>query len=81
MADEKGEVSPRNTLNELTSKEWIQETKSWFRQKGLGANHDHAKIEREHPAPYSFQDVARLITFFTKKGQSVLDPFCGVGSQ
>ena len=80
MADEKGVVSPRNMLNELTSTEWIQETKSWFRQKGLGANHAHAKIEREHPAPYSFQDVARLITFFTKKGQSVLDPFCGVGS-
>ena len=73
-------VDPRNTLNNLNSKEWIQETKSYFRQKGLGANHEHAKIEREHPAPFSFQDVGRLIQFFTKEGESVIDPFCGVGS-
>ncbi len=80
MSDEKKVVSPKNTLNDLTSTEWVQETKSWFRQKGLGANHEHAKIEREHPAPYSFQDIGKLIRFFTKKGENVFDPFCGVGS-
>ena len=78
--DEGGEVSPRNTLNDLNAKEWIQETKSYFRQKGLGSGHKHAQIEREHPAPFSFQDVGRLIGFFTKRGESVIDPFCGVGS-
>jgi DNA modification methylase len=73
-------VDPRNSLNNLTGKEWLPETKSFFYQKGLGAKHPHAQIERQHPAPYSFQDIARLVLFFTKEGNSVLDPFGGVGS-
>lgn len=73
-------VDPRNTLNELNGSQWLPETKSFFYQKGLGAKHPHAQIERQHPAPYSFQDIAHLITFFTKKGMRVLDPFGGVGS-
>ena len=54
--------------------------KELFYQKGLGSKHPHAQIERQHPAPYSFQDIEHLITFFTKKGMRVLDPFGGVGS-
>ena len=73
-------VSDRNTLNDLTGGQWLPETKSFFYQKGLGSKHPHAQIERQHPAPFSFQDVEHLITFFTKKGMSVLDPFGGVGS-
>lgn len=73
-------VDPRNSLNDLTGKEWLPETKSFFFQKGLGSKHPHAQIERLHPAPYSFQDIGRLILFFTKKGDKVLDPFGGVGS-
>ncbi len=73
-------VNPRNALNDLTGGEWLLETKSFFYQKGLGSKHPHAQIERQHPAPFSFQDVSHLITFFTKKGMHVLDPFGGVGS-
>lgn len=73
-------IDPRNKLNELTGQEWIQETKSFWFQKGLGNSHEHAKIERQHPAPFSFQDVKRLIEFFTKRNQIVLDPFSGVAS-
>lgn len=73
-------VDKRNKLNDLTGGQWLPETKSFFYQKGLGASHPHAQIERQHPAPYSYQDVEHLITFFTKKGMSVLDPFGGVGS-
>ena len=69
-----------NKLNDLTGREWIRETTSVWIQKGLGASHEEARIEREHPAPFSFQDVARLIRFFTKRGMTVLDPFCGVAS-
>lgn len=75
-----GVVDPRNTLNDLTGKEWIPETKSYLYQRGLGASHPHAQIERQHPAPYSFQDIAKIIAFFTKKGMIVLDPFGGIGS-
>lgn len=74
------EVDPRNKLNELSSKEWIPETVSVWGQRGLGANHADAQIERKHPAPFSFTDVSRLIRFFTKTEDTVLDPFVGVGS-
>ena len=80
MTDETPEVSPRNTLNALTAKEWIQETVSVWRQKGLGAKHKDTFFEKLHPAPYSYTDVSRLVRFFTKPGQTVLDPFLGIGS-
>lgn len=70
----------RNQLNDLTATEWIGETVSVWTQRGLGVNHPEAEIERKHPAPFSFTDVSRLIRFFTKKGELVLDPFVGVGS-
>ncbi len=73
-------IHPKNCLNDLTGAQWLPETKSFFYQKGLGANHPHAQIERQHPAPFAFQDVEHLVTFFTKKGMTVLDPFGGVGS-
>ena len=75
-----GVVDKRNSLNDLTGKEWIPETKSYMFQKGLGASHPHAQIEKQHPAPFSFQDIESLVKFFTKTGMSVLDPFGGVGS-
>lgn len=75
-----GTVDKRNPLNDLTGKDWLPETKSFFYQKGLGANHPEAQIEKLHPAPYSFQDIGHLVRFFTKKGMKVLDPFGGVGS-
>ncbi len=79
MDDEKP-VDPRNTLNDLNGSKWLPATKSFLYQKGLGAKHPHAQIERQHPAPYSFQDIEQLVAFFTKKGMRVLDPFGGVGS-
>jgi DNA modification methylase len=74
------QVSPRNKLNDLTAKEWLPETVSVWRQKGLGANHPDAQIEKQHPAPFSFTDICRLVRFFTKADQLVLDPFVGIGS-
>lgn len=73
-------VDPRNQLNDLTAREWIPETVSVWNQRGLGAGHPDAQIERQHPAPFSFTDVGRLVRFFTKRGHTVLDPFVGVGS-
>lgn len=75
-----GVVDPRNSLNDLTGKDWLPETKSFCYQKGLGADSPEAQIEKQHPAPYSFQDIGHLIRFFTKKNMKVLDPFGGVGS-
>lgn len=75
-----GKPDARNPLNDLTSTEWLPETISVWTQRGLGAGHVDAQIERQHPAPFSFTDVSRLVRFFTKRGGVVLDPFVGVGS-
>ncbi|WP_297589908.1 DNA methyltransferase [uncultured Mobiluncus sp.] len=80
VVEEAPKVDPRNKLNDLTGSEWMPLTKSFTYQKGLGTKHPHAQIERQHPAPFSFQDISQLISFFTKKGMTVLDPFGGVGS-
>ena len=75
-----GVVHPRNKLNDLTGKEWIQETSTIWYQRGLGANHKFAQIEKQHPAPFPYSMIERLVKFFTKKDAIVLDPFCGVSS-
>lgn len=80
VVEEAPKVDPRNKLNDLTGTEWMPLTKSFTYQKGLGSKHPHAQIERQHPAPFSFQDISQLISFFTKEGMTVLDPFGGVGS-
>ncbi len=73
---ERGFYSPGNKLNELTGKEWIKFTKSWFvhnppRRKGG---------ELLHPAKYPETLVQEFVEFFTKPGQWVLDPMLGTGS-
>lgn len=73
-------VHPDNRLNELPAKTWVQETCSVWFQKGLGKDSPQARIEREHPAPFSFTDIMRLVKYFTKSEDKVLDPFCGVAS-
>lgn len=70
----------RWTLNDLSGQEWVQLTKSFLFQRGLGANHPETKYEKLHPGTFSYQDAQRLIHFFTKKGQRVLDPMMGVAS-
>lgn len=77
---EESSFALNNPLNDLTAKEWLPETVTVFAQKGLGASNKDAKIEKLHPAPFSFQDVGRLIQFFTKERDYVLDPFSGVAS-
>jgi DNA modification methylase len=79
-AEMPGKVDPRNKLNFLTAREWIPETVTVWTQRGLGAGHPDAQIERQHPAPFSFTDVSRLIKLFSKPGDVILDPFNGIGS-
>jgi DNA modification methylase len=37
-------------------------------------------LKSQHPATFAEKDIERLILFFTKKGETVLDPFVGSGS-
>jgi len=77
---ERTKTPRQNKLNDLDAKEWLSESVSVWSQRGLGASHPDAQIERLHPAPFSFTDVSRLIRLFTKRDMTVLDPFAGVGS-
>ena len=73
-------MHPGNELNSLTGKDWIKLTKSFWFQTGLGKGHNDTRIEREHPAPFSYKDIQKLIAMFTQPGMTTLDPFCGVAS-
>lgn len=111
----------RNTLNDLTNREWLIETKSFWRALGgqprpealddellaefaqwlvekygedrawemmgqpresvmLSLAPPRDRLKATHPATFSERDIERLIRFFTKSGERVLDPFVGTGS-
>ena len=71
-----GKIDSRNKLNDLTGKEWIKLTKSfWFSEKCVDD-----KDAFKHPAPFLIKDIMKLVSMFTKKGMHVLDPFCGSGT-
>ena len=69
-------VDPRNRLNELSNREWLRETKSFW----LSQAPPRTALKARHPATFSERDVERLIRLFTKPGELVLDPFLGTGS-
>jgi len=72
----KEKYDKRNTLNDLTGKEWLLLTKSvWVSEKCADD-----KFAFQHPAPFLINDIRKLIKFFTKKNMVVLDPFCGSGT-
>jgi DNA modification methylase len=66
----------KNTLNDLTGKQWIQLTKSWFSLKVR----PRSKAELHHPGKFPSELVSRFLRFFTKKHAWVIDPFLGMGS-
>jgi len=67
---------PNNKLNDLDNKTWLKFQKSWFvhnpppRKKGV----------LRHPAKFPETMAQEFIEFFTKQGQTVLDPMAGTGS-
>jgi DNA modification methylase len=67
---------PTNRLNELSGKEWIKFTKSWF--KHSPPHRDRTKLV--HPAGFPETLVKEFVEFFTKRDMWVLDPFLGTGS-
>jgi len=66
----------RNKLNELSGKEWIKFTKSWF------VHRPEPRGDRKirHPASFPESLVKDFVSFFTKRGDLVVDPFVGTGS-
>jgi len=71
-----GRYDKRNKVNDLTGKEWLKLTKSfWVSEK---CKDD--KFAFQHPAPFLIKDIEKLISVFTKKDMNVLDPFMGAGT-
>jgi DNA modification methylase len=66
----------KNKLNDLDAKTWLKFQKSWFihnpppRKKGVLV----------HPAKFPETMAREFIEFFTRQGETVLDPMAGTGS-
>ena len=83
-----GSYALKNKLNHLEGKEWTKFTKSWFVFDALPDDLKEEKLitqkaglnSEEHPATYSPTMMEGFINFFTKEGETVLDPFAGIGS-
>jgi len=71
-----GIYDKRNKLNNLTGKEWIKLTKSFW----VSERCKEDQFAFQHPAPFLIKDIEKLIQLFTKKKMRVLDPFLGVGT-
>ena len=72
-----GDVHARNQLNELSGEEWLYFTKSLW-SSAYPSELGHA-ARRAHGANKPPRLMAKLIEFFTRGGELVLDPFAGVG--
>ena len=68
---------PRNTLNELSGEEWLYFTKSVW-TTAYPSELGHA-LRKQHGANKPPRLMAKLIEFFTRSDELVLDPFAGVG--
>jgi DNA modification methylase len=83
-----GSYSLKNKLNHLDGKEWTKFTKSWFIFDALISDLQEEKLvtqkggldSEEHPATYSPTMMESFIKFFSKEGDTILDPFSGIGS-
>ena len=73
---DEGKYDARNQLNDLTGKQWLKLTKSFWVSEKCALDKDAFA----HPAPFLVRDTMKLISLFTKKGMLVLDPFCGSGT-
>ncbi len=77
MTEPRRAPHPGNTLNELPGEEWLYFTKSVW-TTAYPSELGHA-ARRAHGANKPPRLMARLIEFFSRTGELVLDPFAGVG--
>ncbi len=66
----------RNRLNDLTPKQWLKFQKSWF----IHSPPPRRREVKQHPAKFPETLAQEFVEFFTKRGQTVLDPMVGTGS-
>ncbi|MBI2299286.1 MAG: hypothetical protein HYU66_10160 [Armatimonadetes bacterium] len=78
MRDDRGRFHPRNDLNDLTGREWLAFTRTWF--VADSKRYWRNKRTELHPARFPEEMVEPFVRFFTKQGMWVLDPFAGSGA-
>jgi DNA modification methylase len=77
MTEARRPPHPANTLNELPGEEWLYFTKSLL-TTAYPSELGHV-ARKAHGANKPPRLMARLIEFFSRTGELVLDPFAGVG--
>lgn len=81
---EAGAYDINNRLNHLTGRQWVKLSCSWFIfnaiPSDLAEEREVAPESKEHPATFSPSMISDFIRFFTKEGDSVFDPFMGIGT-
>jgi DNA modification methylase len=77
MTEPRRDPHPANTLNELPGEEWLYFTKSLL-TTAYPSELGHA-ARKAHGANKPPRLMARIIEFFSRTGELVLDPFAGVG--
>jgi DNA modification methylase len=77
MTEDRRGPHPANTLNELPGEEWLYFTKSLL-TTAYPSELGHVQ-RKAHGANKPPRLMARLIEFFSRSGELVLDPFAGVG--
>ena len=75
-SDEPPSTERRSPLNGLDVMRWMRFTKSWF----VCNPPPRTKDQVRHPAKFPEALAHDFIEFFTARGETVLDPFAGVGS-
>jgi len=77
---DRGVYDQRNSLNDLTGREWTYFLNSvWITAYPPVANGHRFDLRKVHPCPKPPMLMRDIIHFFTKGGGWVLDPFAGVG--
>ena len=76
LENQPGKYDERNTLNDLDGRSWLLLSKSFWTSESSPED----KAAYNHPAPFMIKDIEKLISLFTKRGMTVLDPFAGSGT-
>ena len=77
---ERGVFDTRNSLNEMTGKEWTFFLNSiWVKAYPPVADRCGFDLRKIHPCPKPPLLMRDAVLFFTKRDQWILDPFAGVG--
>ena len=76
LENQPGKYDERNTLNDLDGRSWLLLSKSFWTSESSPED----KAAYKHPAPFMIKDIEKLISLFTKRGMTVLDPFVGSGT-